>query len=84
MFGLSFLQTGSTTLGTSHLIVRDALGTQLNSDVNSGASGNSLLSFTPANSGTFFLDVSEFFFAGVTDPHTGEYSLFGANPAGPP
>jgi Ca2+-binding RTX toxin-like protein len=82
MFGLSFLITGSTTLGSSRLVLRDAAGAEVDSDINSGASGNSLLSFTttPSTGGTYFLDVSEFVFVG--DGHTGEYSLFAGWPAG--
>ena len=68
---LCFLQTGSPTEGDSVLRLRNAAGKLVAFNDDGGISANSYLSFTPTKSGTFFIDVSEFF-AQVT----GSYSLF--------
>jgi len=71
-FYLSFLNTGSVTLGDSFLTLRDANGNEVLSDDDGGVGFNSFLSYTPpgALTQTFFIDVSE-----LGGDNMGTYSL---------
>jgi Ca2+-binding RTX toxin-like protein len=69
-FYLSFLVTGSVTIGDSILTLRDATGAPVLTNDDGGVGSNSLLSFTPSVSGTYFLDIGEF-----GGGHSGDYNL---------
>jgi len=74
-FFLSFLVTGSVTTGDSILTLRDAAGAPILTDDDGGVGKNSLLSYAPSVSGTYFLDIGQF--AGT---QTGTYELFVIRP----
>src|SRR5262245_26847898 len=67
-FYLSFLDTGSDTSGDSELFLFNSLGDLVGTDDSSGVGANSFLEFTPATSGTYYVDIGE-----VDNNNTGDY-----------
>ena len=74
-FYLSFLNTGSLTIGDSTLRLLDATGGLAAPNSTNDDSGvglpNSFLHFTIATTGTYFIDIGEY-----SDNDTGTYSLY--------
>jgi len=66
---LSFLETGSETIGDAFLTIRNSQGNIVTVNDDGGVGNNAFLLFTPSQTGTYYLDISEH------DGRTGAYGL---------
>ena len=69
-YAISLTGTGAKAVGDTYLRLMDAAGTEIAYDDDGGPGYNSLLSFTPATSGTYYINAG-----GYDDQETGRYTV---------